>query len=66
MAARGADGGGCGGVAPAGIDPRIVIAVPGIATPDWLRPGTFEPAGEADEVAQTCYDELNPLTHLEH
>lgn len=53
-------------VVAAGIDQRIVVAVPGIATPDWLRPGTFEPVGEADEVAQICYDELNPLTHLEH
>jgi dienelactone hydrolase len=53
-------------VVAAGIDQRIAVAVPGIATPDWLRPGTFEPVGQADEIAQVCYDELNPLTHLEH
>jgi len=52
-------------VAAAGIDKRIALAVPGVATPDWLRPGTFEPVGEPDEVAQDCYDELNALTHLE-
>jgi len=53
-------------VVAAGLDRRIALAVPGIATPDWLRPGTFEPVGQADEVAQACYDELNPLTHLDH
>jgi dipeptidyl aminopeptidase/acylaminoacyl peptidase len=52
-------------VAAAGLDKRIVLAVPAIATTDWLRPGTNESVGEADEVAQACYDELNPLTHLE-
>jgi uncharacterized protein len=53
-------------VVAAGIERRIAVAVPGIATPDWLRPGTFEPVGEADEVAQACYDEFNPLTHLKY
>ena len=52
-------------VAAAGIDRRIALAMPWIATPDWLRPGTTEPVGEADADAQACYDEFNPLTHLD-
>ena len=52
-------------VAAAGLDRRIELAVPWIATPDWLRPGTNEDVGQADETAQACYDEYNPLTHLE-
>ena len=52
-------------VAAAGIDRRIALAMPWIATPDWLRPGTNEPVGEADADAQACYDEFNPLTHLD-
>ena len=53
-------------VAAAGVDQRIAIAVPWIATPDWLRPGTCEAVGEPDTQAQTCYDEFNPMTHLDH
>ena len=52
-------------VAAAGIDRRIALAMPWIATPDWLRPDTNEPVGEADADAQACYDEFNPLTHLD-
>ena len=52
-------------VAAAGIEQRIALAVPWIATPDWLRPGTNEPVGEPDAEAQACYDEYNPLTHLD-
>ena len=52
-------------VAAAGIDRRIALAMPWIATPDWLRPGTNEHVGEADADAQACYDEFNPLTHLD-
>ncbi|MBT4975788.1 MAG: prolyl oligopeptidase family serine peptidase [Gemmatimonadetes bacterium] len=52
-------------VVAAGIDRRIALAVPWVATPDWLRPGTNEPVGEADADAQACYDEFNPLTHLD-
>ena len=52
-------------VAAAGIDRRIALAMPWIATPDWLRPGTNEPVGEADADAQACYDEFNPLAHLD-
>ena len=52
-------------VVAAGIDRRIALAVPWVATPDWLRPGTNEPVGEADADTQACYDEFNPLTHLD-
>ena len=35
-----------------------------IATPDWLRPGSFEPPGAPDAAAQVCYARRNPLTNL--
>ena len=47
------------------LDQRIELAVPWIATPDWLRPGTCESVGAPDEKAQADYDELNPLTYLD-
>lgn len=47
------------------VDPRIEVVAAAIATPDWLRPGSFEPPGKPDEVAQACYDRRNPLTHLD-
>ncbi len=50
-------------VAAAGVDQRIVAVAAGVATPDWLRPGSFEPQGAPDEFAQACYDRRNPLTH---
>lgn len=53
-------------VAAAGLDQRIAAVAAGVATPDWLRPGSFEPPGEPDQLAQTWYDRCNPLTHLEH
>lgn len=52
-------------VAAAGMDHRIATIAACVATPDWLRPGSHEPPGEPDEAAQRCYDECNPLTHLE-
>ncbi len=52
-------------VAAAGVDQRIRAVAACIATADWLRPGSFEPPGEPDAVAQACYDRRNPLTHLE-
>ena len=51
-------------VAATAVDPRIRVVAAAIATPDWLRPGSFEPPGEPDDVAQACYDRRNPLTHL--
>lgn len=51
-------------VAAAGVDKRINAVAACIATPDWLRPGSFEPPGEPDEAALACYERLNPLTHL--
>ncbi len=51
-------------VAAASVDPRIVAVSACVATPDWLRPGSFEPPGEPDAAAQADYDRRNPLTHL--
>jgi len=51
-------------VTAAAVDTRIGAVAAGIATPDWLRPGSFEPPGEPDQAAQACYDRRNPLTHL--
>ncbi len=51
-------------VAAAGADARIRAVAACIATADWLRPGSFEPPGEPDPVAQAAYDRRNPLTHL--
>ena len=52
-------------VAAAGVDPRIQVVSPVVATPDWMRPGSFEPPGAPDAAAQADYDRRNPLTHLE-
>jgi dienelactone hydrolase len=52
-------------VAAASVDHRIIAVSACVATPDWMRPGSFEPPGEPDADAQTCYDRRNPLTHLE-
>ena len=51
-------------VAAAGVDRRIEAVVACVATPDWLRPGSFEPPGAPDAIAQAAYDRRNPLTHL--
>ena len=51
-------------VAAAGVDHRIIVVSACVATPDWLRPGSFEPPGEPDAAAQADYDRRNPLTHL--
>ena len=51
-------------VAAAGVDQRITAVSACIATPDWMRPGSFEPPGEPDAAAQADYDRRNPLTHL--
>jgi dienelactone hydrolase len=52
-------------VAAAAVDRRIRAVSACVATPDWMRPGSFEPPGEPDEAAQAAYDRRNPLTHLE-
>ncbi len=58
--------GGVAAVAAAGIDPRIIrVAVIG-SSPDWLRNGADMPPGNADAYSQFFYDQLNPLTHLDH
>ena len=51
-------------VAAAGVDHRITVVSACVATPDWLRPGSFEPPGEPDDAAQADYERRNPLTHL--
>jgi dienelactone hydrolase len=51
-------------VAAAGVDKRIKVVSAVVATPDWMRPGSFEPPGEPDAAAQSDYDRRNPLTHL--
>ncbi len=52
-------------VAAAGLDPRIAAVSAGIATPDWMRPGSFEPPGRPDNRAWVAYNAGNPLTHPE-
>lgn len=52
-------------VAATAVDQRIGVVAAAIATPDWLRPDSFEPPGEPDAAAQACYDRRNPLTHLD-
>lgn len=51
-------------VAAAGMDHRLAAVAAGIATPDWLRPGSHEPTGEPDESAWQAYHAANPLTHI--
>lgn len=57
--------GGDSAVAAAAIDRRIERVVATLATPDWLRPGSVEAHGEADDVAWGLYRRHNPLTNLE-
>ena len=60
----GISAGGDTSVAAAAVDPRIAVVAAAIATPDWLRPGSFEPPGAPDAAAQACYERRNPLTNL--
>ncbi len=60
----GISAGGDTSVAATAVDPRIAVVAAAIATPDWLRPGSFEPPGAPDAAAQACYERRNPLTHL--
>lgn len=57
--------GGDAAIAAAGQDDRIVQVAAAIATPDWLRPGTSQAVGEADDRAWACYHRHNPLTNLD-
>jgi len=52
-------------VAAAGLDRRIECVAAGIATPDWLRPGSHLAPGEAEAEATQAYERRNPMTHLE-
>ncbi len=51
-------------VAATGVEHRIKVVSACVATPDWMRPGSFEPPGAPDAYAQACYDAVNPLTNL--
>lgn len=53
-------------VAAAGIDRRIDRVAAVLATPDWLRPGSIEPQGTADEVQWGLYRRFDPLTNAGH
>ncbi len=61
----GISAGGDASVAAAALDHRIEAVAAGIATPDWLRPGSFEPPGEPDAAAREDYRRRNPLTNLD-
>lgn len=50
-------------VAAAGVDKRIKVVSAIVATPDWMRGGSWEPPGWPDWAAQADYDRRNPLTH---
>lgn len=50
-------------VAAAGNDHRIGRVAAALATPDWLRPGSAEPQGEAGEAQQALYRRFDPLTN---
>ena len=52
-------------VAAAGMDKRIAAVSAAIATPDWLRPGSFEPPGMPDAEAWKAYRDGNPLSNLD-
>ena len=60
----GISAGGDTSVAATAVDPRIAVVAAAIATPDWLRPGSFEPPGAPDAAARACYARRNPLTNL--
>lgn len=51
-------------VVAAGLDARISKVAACIATPDWLRPGSWERQGVADTYAWHCYHRCNPLSNL--
>jgi uncharacterized protein len=42
-------------VAAAGVDKRIKAVSACVGTPDWMRPGSFEPPGEPDAAAQADF-----------
>jgi dienelactone hydrolase len=51
-------------VTAAGVDKRIKAVSAIVATPDWMRVGSWEPPGEPDWAAQADYDRRNPLTNF--
>lgn len=50
-------------LAVAGIDHRVTAVACGIATPDWLRPGTCQDVGHPDRDALLWFEKYNPLNH---
>lgn len=73
VVAGGVSMGGDVAVALAGIDNRVERVAAIVATPDWARPGMrelFDPTrvvdqGRAGPAAQSFYDRLDPITHLD-
>lgn len=51
-------------VVSAAIDHRIDRVAATLATPDWLRPGSSEQQGAADEETWALYQRRNPFTNL--
>jgi dipeptidyl aminopeptidase/acylaminoacyl peptidase len=47
----------------AAVDKRIVAVSAIVATPDWRRPGSYQPQGEADPLSQADLDRRNPIQH---
>lgn len=52
----------CGAAA---VDKRIVAVSAIVGTPDWRRPGSYQPQGEADPLSQADLDRCNPMQHLD-
>ena len=61
----GISAGGDASVVASSINRDIAVIATGLATADWLRPGSFEPPGKPDDTAQDHYDQYYPLTNLE-
>jgi dienelactone hydrolase len=53
-------------VTAAGVDKRVKVVSAIVATPDWMRGGSWEPPGWPDRAAQADYDRRNPLTHPQY
>jgi len=51
-------------VTAAGLERRIAAVVGGIATADWLKPGSLYTMNAANPITQAQYERYNPLTNL--
>lgn len=65
VAVGGNSAGGDTALAAAGLDPRIAAVATCVATPDWKRPGSWEPPGAPDAHSQMCYDRACPIVNIE-